>query len=1011
MTAADRRNLAALSEPVPYYVDNVEGLAEIKQRCLDSTALLDQDKQSLVILISKLAGDLDSGNAAIEILQSFVLEQHTDTQQILSKLLLHVATLPRSESRTAESIKTIKALQILVCSTWDSDDGWHVGKAQLNALFDNTSFFYKLVGAFVVESLKASQAAVVIIHYFYEGLLREPEIAACAFEALTQLAGPQCGFPLCRMAALRLLCSIRCSSNGTVYLKSAGHSGNTAAALGRTHDTSCELVNDNPKNAPTSTPRLLWMYEDPQTIPDTPTTVLKVATDLAEKDACNTNTQASIDNTLQIDKWVEVSSLCVTSEEGWEMKSFVLAHLGHQLRNTALFANLKALQGIAKLRQELCSQVVQNVVQEPPLVSGLKRADVALCIFDILSSLIPYASMDVGPAWTDRKEFGVGLVRAFLAGITGTQYDGAGRDCIHALSVCSLEFPELVVGLHPAIVTALAKNITQASLTVHILEFFSQLAGIEVFRHDSRDDEVKTILGVCIQLLHRSRERDARIVQQSKSQAFLNAGPGQERAATPSRETRLSESKFKRPPYRASIVKDNGLHRFASALAYHTMIVWYLAISVERRNNLASWIFRSLIYQTESNQHAIEEQGEVFLDMMLRCTRPDVNGTTSVAPASANGWSGDEVVEKSWVVGSSIVTLQTAVKSGRTRIVQRLASATVMSIREPSRAISDTVSHRRMTPDQILPHIQLIDQGMPLLSKNIALPESQAVQTSLNIFDRVATLDSYKAGVLFVGPGQSSEAQFYPNDSGTPDYHRFLAQLGAEVSLKPTPDGDLPFQAHGLRYDRDGDSTIAWRDHLTEIVFLCATMMPLDQEEEEGSPWQRKKGHLGNSFATIVFNRSGQQWDFDNLKTQFNFVTIVLEPADRGPGDNNASADASLPENASELQSLSIQDESMPQFYQVQVLTKPGLPNISPAATPKIVSAANVARFVRMLAINGVVFSKVQESIRQGDKEFPSEWRERLQQIKALRARYGGEEAGGSSLLEQMDFKQWIEDA
>ena len=133
MTAADRRNLAALSEPVPQYVDNVEGLAEIKQRCLDSTALVDQDKQSLVILISKLAGDLDDSNAAIEILQSFVLEQHTETQHILSKLLLHVSTLLRSESRIAESIKTIKALQILVCSTWDSDDGWHLGKAQLNA--------------------------------------------------------------------------------------------------------------------------------------------------------------------------------------------------------------------------------------------------------------------------------------------------------------------------------------------------------------------------------------------------------------------------------------------------------------------------------------------------------------------------------------------------------------------------------------------------------------------------------------------------------------------------------------------------------------------------------------------------------------------------------------------------------------------------------------------------------------------------------------------------------------
>ena len=1009
MTAVDTRRPAALYDPIPQYVDNVEGPEQIKRECLDSAVLLEQDRQNLISLISKVVEDPHDGNSAIETLEYFILEQHRSAQHILSKLLLYVATLRSGDSYNADHvIKTIKALQILVCSKWDTDDGWHLGKAQLNALFDNRSFFYRLVGVFLVEPLKASRSTVVIIHYFYQGLLREPKIAACAFEALTQLAGPKCGFPLCRIAALRILCSIRCTSNGVVYLQHIDHSENTAAALGRTQGTSRELLNDNPR-APNSMPRILWMREDLQIIPDIPVTVVKVATGLVETDTNDANAEVLTEDALHVDKWIDVATLCVTSEEDWEIRSFALVHLGDQLRNTALFGDLKALRGIAKLRQILCSQVVQNEIQEPPHASGLKRADLALCVFDIMSSLIPYTSMGTGPAWTDRKEFGVGLVRAFLAGITGTQYDGAGRDCIHALSVCSLEFPELVVGLHPAIVTALAKNITQASLTVHILEFFSQLASIEVFRHDSRDDEVKTILGVCIQLLHRSRERDARTVEQSKSQAFLGAGPGQERAATPSREARLSESKFKRPPYRASIVKDNGLHRFASALAYHTMIVWYLATSLERRNNLASWIFRSLIYQNESNQHAIEEQGEVFLDMMLRCTRPDVNGTTPVA--SADDWSGDQIIEKSWMVGSSIVSLQNVVKSGLTRIVQRLASATVTSIQEPSTAISDTVNDESIAPDPRFPHIQLIDQVMPLLSKNIALPEVQAVRTSLNIFDRVATLDSYKAGVLFVGPGQSAEAEFYLNESGTPDYHRFLAQLGNEVSLKPTSDGNLPFQAHGLRYDKDGDRTIAWRDHLTEIVFLCATMMPLDQEEEEGSPWQRKKGHLGNSFATIVFNRSGQQWDFDNLKTQFNFVTIVLEPADRKASDIEASTNASLPGTTAELQSLSFRDELMPEFYQVQVLTKTDLPNISPAATPKIVSAANVARFVRMLAINGVVFSKVQESIRQGDKEFPSEWRERLQQIKALRARYGGEEAGGSSLLEQMDFKQWLEDA
>ena len=190
MTAADTRQLAARSEPVPRYVDNVETLEEIKQRCLETTDLSDQDAQNLINLISKVAGAPGDDNGVIQILQCFILEQHLSIQHILLRLLLHVATLTSSESHVAASLKIIKALQILVCSKWDNVDGWHLGKAQLNALFENTAFYYRLVGVFVVESLKASQATVVLIHYFYNGLLREPKIAICALEALTELAGP-----------------------------------------------------------------------------------------------------------------------------------------------------------------------------------------------------------------------------------------------------------------------------------------------------------------------------------------------------------------------------------------------------------------------------------------------------------------------------------------------------------------------------------------------------------------------------------------------------------------------------------------------------------------------------------------------------------------------------------------------------------------------------------------------------------------------------------------------------
>jgi len=111
---------------------------------------------------------------------------------------------------------------------------------------------------------------------------------------------------------------------------------------------------------------------------------------------------------------------------------------------------------------------------------------------------------------------------------------------------------------------------------------------------------------------------------------------------------------------------------------------------------------------------------------------------------------------------------------------------------------------------------------------------------------------------------------------------------------------------------------------------------------------------------------TGIPWSFDNFKSQLNYVNIVVRPACRARQTPDP--------------------DFMPGFYLVRVITRDDLPNISPAADPKIISAAQLAGFVRGVALNASYFCQCWNT-KDLDSEFPSGWRARLQQIKRLRER------------------------
>jgi hypothetical protein len=235
-------------------------------------------------------------------------------------------------------------------------------------------------------------------------------------------------------------------------------------------------------------------------------------------------------------------------------------------------------------------------------------------------------------------------------------------------------------------------------------------------------------------------------------------------------------------------------------------------------------------------------------------------------------------------------------------------------------------------------------------------------------FDKIATVDSYKVGVIYIAEGQTKERDIFMNSIGSPAYTAFVSDLGTLCRLK-----DATFNTGGLdtRNDENGEFTYCWRDRCMEIVFHITTMMPTNIDDEMTYP--NKKQHIGNDFVNIIFNDSGLPYNFDTFPSAFNYVHIVISPESRASFvDRRLDADP----------------DGRNRYYKVQAISRADFPDISPAVETKILCGKHLAGYCRLIAINACVFSEVW-SVREG-RETSSSWRNRLRQIKTLRERYGG---------------------
>lgn len=525
--------------------------------------------------------------------------------------------------------------------------------------------------------------AVAFVRLFIRSFTHAAQKTRILYNSIRGIAGNDKYDNESRLTALRLLFRLRADSRHALTVNSSSEGERIAAELCRTEETAIateksdgstdlgrsedaspgrKISGSSPHTSLNrQTGRMaaaagrvskpiapLWMYPGPKGLPEeAPAEPSRVV--YSHIDASRYPLSDDIHD-MEITLWLELIISLLQRPPDWEIYSYVLVHLGPQLSNQALVRS--CVVQLQMLRSVLCEQVRNSSFHEPPPHTLLKKADVAVCLYHILTVIISYHEYFEKSEEDD-------MVKAFLQGIV--QWDRTSKWCIHALSVCCFELPLAVSKSLDTIIQKLSQIVTKPATAIHILEFLTSLARLPELYRNFREEEFKTVFGVCFRYLQHIRDQRSRAAMPSVSQrghsSLRHSGPGKDLGTT-------SDSGSRRPH---SVEED--LPQYLYSLAFHVITFWFMAVKLEDRPKQIPWIIKNLWTVDSSGRQSMEEQGQVIVDIMNMVAYTDRDHTVRRENFSKPG--DGEVWKKTWIINNALLTIETAARTGVSQITNR----------------------------------------------------------------------------------------------------------------------------------------------------------------------------------------------------------------------------------------------------------------------------------------------------------------------------------------------------
>lgn len=789
---------------------------------------------------------------------------------------------------------------------------------------DQRKIFNKETGKLVGKSL---------VTIFTQVFVTDGAKASMTYEALIKIAE----FALVKkdvdllLIVSRFFVRIRASTDKQIYLSNPTDMDGLSAAFSR--NLNIRKKKDLELSALSLEDSEKWTY--PEEISYIPYEYLDVPSDeLTIFDSGSF--KISSKSTLDIEKWLSVVIQVLETSPHWEVYSFIWAHFCPQLSNIKLFETCG--EGIRKFRSLVCDQLTLKLPPILKLPENVSKHDLQVAIVRNFTPLISYHELF-------SKQDEDQIISALLFGLSG--WEKTAIPCVHILTVCCYEIPLSIKKYLSVILTKLQTRISSAFASAHILEFLLSLSYIPSLTSNFTVDEFKRAFGITFKLIQYAHEISE--TKNDQHQGILNHG--QELAAENS-------------PSTENLEVTPTISIYLLTLSYDVIANWYLNMKMNDRRQLSSFIIKNLIISQSNRGTDINNQNMAFLDLISRFTYSDLE--LKFNPINPQNFSEDDpVLSSKWVYGSSIVWVDTHAKTGESIIsIRRASGSTVFRVTPDESMIPHFTNqlHAKENPDDFTANymlLQLIVHTDPAnSSKPIPIPDDPAITRSISNFDRIPVVESHKIGLLYIGANQKTETEILSNNSGSLEYQKFLSQFGRLITLKDCKS----FYVGGLDTENnvDGEYAYGWNDKILQLIYHTTTLMP---NQKDDPSFSAKKRHIGNNYVNIFFDESAIAFDFNVIKSQFNFLNIVIQPHSVSFAQAHKAT------------------ENRIQKYKVKIHRRSGVPGLFATCHFKIVSEENLATFVRTLALIADQFAQIWHS----NGNYASSWSHRMKQIGMIK--------------------------
>ena len=729
----------------------------------------------------------------------------------------------------------------------------------------------------------------------------------------------------------RCLIRIRATVEGFIYFTQPSDMGGLASSVKR---------NLEDKGTVQDASTMLWVYPEhvdfiPAEYLDKPTSNLILfdpeATKLLHLDGSPT---------IDITRWFSVVLDILENYIHWEIYSFLWAHVCTQLSNLDLN---KSSEQIMRMRAITCDQLQLKLPKSLSLPRDLTKGDLQVAFIRSLLSLLAYH--DVFSKYEEDA-----IVNSLVQGLGS--WEKTAIPCIHILTICCYEVPLSIKKFLSVILTQLQTRVTSALASTHTLEFLMSLIHIPSLTSNFTIDEYMRVFGIAFKYIQLARDLRSRLTIDENSRI----------------QTHGVEAQVEQTPSTLATSITPILAQYLLTMSYDVISNWFLKMGLRERPKIANYLINNLKACSEECDKPVDDQTASFIDFIHYFADSNVSlkilnpALLTLAPSNDEGYE-----TRTWIIGQRIVSVLLDLNTGMSRMIIRSGSGVrslklmIENIDQKDRRDKSYITAAHIL-SQFLDNMDQNSAPVPLIDDYISL---RAILT----IDRIPTVEFHKIGILYVGPRQLNENEVLGNQVGSRAYLDFLNNIGEFVKLKGC---DKRVYVGGLDTENgsDGEYGLFWSDKITQIVFHVTTLM---KNNDGDKYYDLKKRHIGNNYVNIFFDESGKEFNFNIIKTQFNFLNIVISP--------HTKSTSMFTNHINEIQ----RSNKVParNIYKVKTFRRSGVPGLFATCHFKLISEQQLPLYIRNLAIIADQFATIWHS--QTPKHFVSNWARRVDQIDKLR--------------------------